>query len=89
MQFQLFIKTKKLTSKDFLALKLSCVTFIPLINVIMSTFVGILTFMSRIISCSVELSMTKSFIASEPATQYYLRAKCIDDFVMVKDWTTL
>ena len=39
--------------------------FFPLINVKMPTIVGILTFMSRKISCSVESSM-KSFITSGP-----------------------
>ena len=37
-----------------------------LINVKMPTIVGILTFMSRKILCSAELSMKKSFITSEP-----------------------
>ena len=38
--------------------------FFPLINVKMPTIVGILTFMSMKKSCSVELSMKKSFITS-------------------------
>ena len=42
--------------KKYLVLSLSDVVFIMLINVKMPTFVGILTFMSRIISCSAELS---------------------------------
>ena len=42
-----------------LAISRSDVVFIMLINVKMSTIVGILTFMSRIILCSVELSMRK------------------------------
>ena len=46
-KFQLLIKTKILTKK-FLALSLSGVVFIMLINVKMPTIVGILTFMSRI-----------------------------------------
>ena len=46
-KFQLLIKTKILTKK-FLALSLSGVVFIKLINVKMPTVVGILTFMSRI-----------------------------------------
>ena len=46
-KFQLLIKTKKMTKK-FLALSLSDVVFIMLINVKMPTIVGILTFMSRI-----------------------------------------
>ena len=45
--------------KEFLALSLSDVVFIMLKNVKMPTFVGILTFMSRVISCSDELSMKK------------------------------
>ena len=45
----------------FLALTLSSVVFIMLINVKMPIIVGILTFMSRIISCSAELSMKKFY----------------------------
>ena len=45
--------------KKFLALSLSDVVFIVLINVIMPTIVGVLTTMSRINSCSAELSMKK------------------------------
>ena len=44
--------------------------FFPLINVKMPTIVGILTFMSRKISYSVELSMKKSFITSGPDLFY-------------------
>ena len=51
--------------KKFHALSLSDV-FIMLINVKMPTIVGILTFMSRIFSCSAELSMKKVFINSGP-----------------------
>ena len=40
---------------------LSDVAFIMLINVKMPTIVGILTFMSRINSCSAELSMKRKF----------------------------
>ena len=47
-KFQLLIKTKIPTLKKFLALSLSDVVFIMLINVKMPTIVGILTFMSRI-----------------------------------------
>ena len=48
-KFQLLIKTKIPTNgKKFLALSLSDVVFIMLINVKMQTTVGILTFMSRI-----------------------------------------
>ena len=47
-KFQLLIKTKIPTKKKFLALSLSDVVFIMLINVKMPTIVGILTFMSRI-----------------------------------------
>ena len=50
MKFQLFIKTKILTNKDFdcPAFKHADVLFILLINVKMSTIVGILTFRSKI-----------------------------------------
>ena len=48
-KFQLLIKTKIQTNKKNLLLKsLSDVVLIKLINVQMSTIVGILTFMSRI-----------------------------------------
>ena len=50
-------KLKNPQMKKFLALSLSGVAFILLINVKMPTIVGILTFMSRINSCSAELSM--------------------------------
>ena len=53
------ISTKMLKNNDFLASELSDVVFIMLINVKMPTIVGILTFMSRINLCSVELSMKK------------------------------
>ena len=43
----------------FLAVKVLVGVFILLINVKMPTIVGILTFMSRKNSCSVELSMKK------------------------------
>ena len=50
MKFKLLIKTKILKMKKFLALRLSDVEFIMLINVKMPTIVivGILAFMSRI-----------------------------------------
>ena len=58
-KFQLLIKTKIPKNKEFLAFNLSDVVFIMLINVKMPTIFGILTFMSRLISCSAELSMKK------------------------------
>ena len=48
MKFQLLIKTKMVKNKDFLAFKLSDVVFVMLINVKVSTIVGILTSMSII-----------------------------------------
>ena len=48
MKFQLLIKTKIPTNKECLALSVSDVVLIMLINVRMPTIVGILTFMSRI-----------------------------------------
>ena len=47
-KFQLLIKLKYRQIKKFLALSLSDVVFIILINIKMPTIVGILTFMSRI-----------------------------------------
>ena len=49
----------------FLALSLSDVVFIMLINVKMPTIVGIWTLKSRINLFSAELSMKKSFITSK------------------------
>ena len=57
-KFQILIKLKY----RLLALDLSDIVFIMLINVKMPTIVGILTFMSRIHSCSAG----KSFITSGP-----------------------
>ena len=59
MKFRLLIKLKYRQMKKFLDLSLSDVVFIILINVKMPTIVGILTFMSRIISCSAQLSKKK------------------------------
>ena len=50
----------------FLALSLSDVVFIMLINVKMPTIVGILTFMSRIKSVLSWVEYEKSFITSGP-----------------------
>ena len=47
-KFQLLKKTKIPTNKKFLALSLSKVAFIMLINVKTPTIVGVLTFMSMI-----------------------------------------
>ena len=65
-KFQLLIKTKYRQIKKCLALSLSDVVFIVLINVKMPAIIGILTFMSRINLCSAELS-TECFITSGPA----------------------
>ena len=60
MKFKLLIKTKISTNEE-VSLSPSNVVFIMPINVKMPTFVGILTFMSRINSCSAELSMEKFY----------------------------
>ena len=52
--------------KKYLALSLSDVVFIMLINVKMPTILGILTLMSRINLCSAEFSMKKRFITLGP-----------------------
>ena len=52
--------------KKFLALSLSDVVFIMLINVKMPTIVGILTFMSRINFVLSRVEHGKSFITSTP-----------------------
>ena len=52
--------------KKFLALSLSDVVFIMLINVKMPTFVGILSFMSRINFMLSGVEYEKSFITSGP-----------------------
>ena len=59
MKFLLLIKGKMVKKKHFLAQQLSDAVFILLINFKMPTIVGILIFMSRIDSCSAELSMKK------------------------------
>ena len=56
MKFQM-IKSKMLRDKDIACFKLSDIVLSMLINVKMPTTVGVLTFISIIISCSVELSM--------------------------------
>ena len=61
MKFQLLIKIK-IPTKKFLALSLSDVVFIMLINVKMPTVVGILTFMSRINFMLSLVEYEKSFI---------------------------
>ena len=52
--------------KKFLALSLSAVVFIMLINVKMPTIFGILTFMSRIDFVLSRVEHEKSFITSRP-----------------------
>ena len=66
MKFQLLIKLKFLQMKKFLALSLSDVVFIMLINVKMPTIVGILTFISRINFVISRVEHEKSFITSKP-----------------------
>ena len=56
MKFQLLIKSKMVKIYMFIALRLSNVVFILLINVKMPTTVGILTLMSRINSMHAQLS---------------------------------
>ena len=53
-------KYKNIKKFGFLGSAKPRMLFFPLINVKMPTIVGILTFMSRKISCSVKLSMKKS-----------------------------
>ena len=55
--------------KKFIALSLSDVVFIMLINVKMPTIVGILTFMSRINFVLSWVKHGKSFITSEQSDQ--------------------
>ena len=55
--------------KEFLALSLSDVVFIMLINVKMPTIVGILTFMSRINFVLRRIEHGKSIITSGPGCQ--------------------
>ena len=64
MKVQLLIKTKILTNKKNLVIKLSDVVFILQINVKMATIVGFLTFMSRIHFMLVSVEHEKHFIAS-------------------------
>ena len=72
--FQLLIKTKIPTNEEVYCFKsLRCCFIIMLVKVKMSTVVGILTFMSRKILCSVELSIKKSFITPGPAPWFRKR----------------
>ena len=57
-ELQLLIKTKIPTNEEVFALSLSDAVFIMLMSVKMPTIVGIVTFMSRIISCSAEFNRT-------------------------------
>ena len=57
--------------KKFLALSLSYVVFIMLINVKMPTIVGILTFMSRINFVLSYVDHEKGFITSGPGCQEF------------------
>ena len=59
-------QTKIPTNRMLLALSLSDVAFIMLINVKMPTIVGILTFMSRINFVLSRVEHRKGFITSEP-----------------------
>ena len=68
-EFQLLIKLKYRQIKMFLALSLSDVVFIMLINVKMPTIVGILTFMSRINFVLSWVEYEKSFISSGPGSK--------------------
>ena len=65
-KFQLLIKNEIPTNKKFLALSISDVIFIMLINVKMPTIVGILTFMSRINFVLSLVEHGKSFLTSGP-----------------------
>ena len=66
MKLQIPIKGRMVKHKNFSRLgKLSDNVFILLINVKILTYIGILTFISRIYSCSVDLSMNK-IITSKP-----------------------
>ena len=64
-KFQLLISTK-IPTKKFLALSLSDVVFIMLINVKMPTIVGVLTFMSKINFVPSGVEYEKSFITLGP-----------------------
>ena len=60
----MLIKTKILTNEEVSCFKSLDVVFILLKKVKMPTIVGILKFMSRIFSCSAELSMKKLYTSS-------------------------
>ena len=73
-QFQLLIKLKYLQMKKFLALSLSDVVFIMLINIKIPTIVGILTFISRINFVLSWVEHGKSFITLGPGLRRYMRS---------------
>ena len=68
-KFQLFIKTK-IQMKKLLALSLSDVVFIMLVNVKMPTIFGILTFMSRINFMLPLVKHGNFFITSAPGKNH-------------------
>ena len=65
MKFQMLISIKISTNSDFSGLDKPIMLVFLLINVKMPITVGILTFLSRKISCSAELNM-KFFTTSGP-----------------------
>ena len=61
MKFKLLLKTKMLKNKEYSCLKFSDFAFVlPICLKKCQQFLALLTFMSRLISCLVELSMKKS-----------------------------
>ena len=84
-EIQLLIKTKITTIKKFLALSLSDVVFIMLINGKMPTIAGIFTFMSKINFVS-----EKSFITSGPGLwQIAWFNKCQNNFAFLFETDTI
>ena len=65
-EFQLLIKNLNIQNTDLYLFNTLWWGIYPAKYVEMPTTVGILKFMSRIKSCSVELSMEKGFITSVP-----------------------
>ena len=84
MKFQLLIKLKYQQIKKFLALSLSEVVFIMLINVKLQSIGGILTFMSRINFVLSWVDHEKCFITSGPVINpnnksvYGTQSNCTD-----------
>ena len=83
IKFQLLIKGKMMKNNDLSCFKLSDIVFILLINVKMTTIVGILTFMSRMIFVLSWVEYQKSFITSATVLHFVQQCETIWEILVV------